>query len=626
MQTSIALPITAPDGSTLILGRDAKSAQVVLAHPSVSRAHASIKRIQGCWYIEDLNSTNGTFVSGIRATTHIKLEAGARIDIGAISAVFTGDTLELVSPTSGSALRITGLSYAPPGTQGVALFNHIDLSVAKSSLLCIIGPSGSGKSSLLRAIAGRVRPSTGHVFVDDIDLHAEYPRVKSRVGFVPQFEAVRNELTIREMLYYTSRLRLASDVTEDEIDVGIEAICKRVGLAERLDTLIGALSGGQRRRVGLVNELISRPSLVLLDEVTSGLDEEAAHVIMQLIRELANDGTTILCVTHTVAAIEPYADSVLVLAEGGVPAYFGSTSGLLQRFSISHPGDLYARLRQLPPLSALPSSSALAQEAIDHGAEIKKLVARRSFQQSVSAIVRTSLMMSARYVHVLTSETKAISLALLQGLLIGLALRLVFGAEALPVERALQLSFLVTVSCFWFGCNNAVKEIVKERALVTQEWAAGLSLFAYLFSKVAVLGLLATVQVLLLLATLVIAQVHVAHAGALLGLSLAGSFTGTAIGLLVSARSRTTDAANVALPLLLIPQLLFADALVSPLTASARTLAKISVAAFWLFDGVKSAMGVSHSTMSSAFVVLAAHAGIALIAAYVVLDHSLQAQ
>ena len=331
------------------LGRDAALAQIVIAHPAVSRAHAMVRRVDGRLVVADLGSTNGTFVDGRRVTDLLPLSGGASLEIG--PAVYVVDAHGLVprTRTTGARLTVDGVSVAigPRGAERT-LLTDVSLTLEGGSLLCVLGPSGCGKSTLLKLVAGRLAPTTGRVLVDGGDVHRQFDAVRHRLGYVPQREALRDELTVADMLRYTARLRLPPDLGRAETDEIIIGLAERTGLADRLGTRIGALSGGQRRRLGLVNEFVARPSLALLDEVTTGLDEEAAHELMALVQEFAGDGMTVLCVTHTVAAVKPYADACLVLAAGGVPAFLGPPAEVARHFGVASLADVYARLRERP--------------------------------------------------------------------------------------------------------------------------------------------------------------------------------------------------------------------------------------------------------------------------------------
>src|SRR5580700_484124 len=122
-----------------------------------------------------------------------------------------------------------------------------------------------------------------------------------------------------------------------------------VGLSVHRRTMIRDLSGGQRKRASLAKELISRPTVLFLDEVTSGLDEQTDQEMMALFRSLANSGKTVVCITHTLAHVERFCNLIIILANGGKVAFIGSPAEALDYFRVSRLGDVYERLSQKKP-------------------------------------------------------------------------------------------------------------------------------------------------------------------------------------------------------------------------------------------------------------------------------------
>ena len=132
-----------------------------------------------------------------------------------------------------------------------------------------------------------------------MDLHANFPVLKQDIAFAPQQDVLHEQLTLRHALDYAARLRLPPDTTAEQRRTAVNEAARSVDLLDRLDQRIGALSGGQKKCASLASEIFNRPSLLLLDEVTSGLDESTDFEIMRLLRRLTVDGMTIIVVTHT---------------------------------------------------------------------------------------------------------------------------------------------------------------------------------------------------------------------------------------------------------------------------------------------------------------------------------------
>ena len=206
--------------------------------------------------------------------------------------------------------------------------------------MAVVGPSGAGKTTLLNALTG-FRPATsGTVLYSGWDLYDSYEALRHRIGFVPQDDVLHPQLTVRRALEYAAELRFPPDVSKAERKGEVARIMEQLGILARADLPIRQLSGGQRKRTSIALELLTRPSLLILDEPTSGLDPGIERAVMQLLRRLADDGRTVIVVTHSVQSLD-LCDRVLYLAVGGKMAFFGAAQGgarLLRRTGLR--GDL----------------------------------------------------------------------------------------------------------------------------------------------------------------------------------------------------------------------------------------------------------------------------------------------
>jgi ABC-type multidrug transport system ATPase subunit len=204
----------------------------------------------------------------------------------------------------------------------------------------ILGPSGCGKSTFLKVIAGILPHTDGSIFwrgrnLDESDLSP------GELGYVPQFSCTQPLLTVRENLIYTARLRRSASA--NEIETIVDQVVEETGLTELQDRRAGVLSGGQLRRLGLAMELTTQPSLLLADEVTSGLDPKSEEEITLLLSSLAKDkGRLVLLVTHSLRFLDFY-DSVTILSAGRL-AYSADPRDLTTYFNVSTPEDIYPAL------------------------------------------------------------------------------------------------------------------------------------------------------------------------------------------------------------------------------------------------------------------------------------------
>ncbi|MFG2092192.1 amino acid ABC transporter ATP-binding protein [Streptomyces sp. NPDC048612] len=194
----------------------------------------------------------------------------------------------------------------------------IDFSVARGEVVCVIGPSGSGKSTLLRCVNLLEEPSAGRVVVagtEVTDPDVDIDRVRRRIGMVFQSFNLFPHLTVLENLTISQRRVLRRDRTEAERIA--RANLERVGLSDKAAAYPAQLSGGQQQRVAIARALSMDPELMLFDEPTSALDPELVGDVLAVMRSLAQEGMTMLVVTHEMSFAREVADRV-VFMDGGV--------------------------------------------------------------------------------------------------------------------------------------------------------------------------------------------------------------------------------------------------------------------------------------------------------------------
>ena len=227
------------------------------------------------------------------------------------------------------------------------LLDDVSLSVPAGHLIAIVGPSGCGKSTLLKTIAGIHEQSEGDLIWDGRDLAEEEDLHPGELGYVPQFSLAHELLTVEEAIASAISLRVRHRDAE-EFDLRLEHALDATGLTDLADRRVSVLSGGQKRRLGLALELVTNPSLLLCDEVTSGLDPLSEEQIVKLLHELSreNERRIVINVTHSLSNLEIY-DSVIVMKQGRV-AYHGPPETLNFYFSVDKPEDIYLRLGQRP--------------------------------------------------------------------------------------------------------------------------------------------------------------------------------------------------------------------------------------------------------------------------------------
>lgn len=200
-----------------------------------------------------------------------------------------------------------------------SVLNDMSLTVGQGEVIAIIGPSGSGKSTLLRSLNMLERPTGGHIFFEDTDITSpdtDINRVRERLGMVfQQFNLFPNMTIRRNIMLAPTTL---GKMTKREAAAEADRLLERIGLSDKADSYPDSLSGGQKQRIAIIRALAMRPDVMLFDEPTSALDPEMVDEVLQLMRELAEAGMTMVVVTHEMAFAREVATRVLFLCDGQI--------------------------------------------------------------------------------------------------------------------------------------------------------------------------------------------------------------------------------------------------------------------------------------------------------------------
>jgi ABC transport system ATP-binding/permease protein len=487
----------------LRIGR-ADDNEVVVSDLSVSRRHAELRKApRGGYEIVDLGSHNGTYLNGQRVNSAMVTESDV-IGIGLATFRLVGDELQQFIDTGDVSLNARGLTVRLPS--GKVILDDVSFPLGERCLLGVIGPSGAGKSTLLGALTG-MRPATsGSVLYDGRDLYTDYAELRHRIGLVPQENILHTQLSARRALRYAAELRFPQDTSSAERERRIGEVLGELSLTAHADTRASSLSGGQQKRVNVALELLTKPSLLFLDEPTSGLDPGLDLSVMEMMSGLAGDGRTVIVVTHSVANLN-ICDRLLVLVPGGKVAYFGPPADGLRHFSKPGWAQVFRAFEAEPDrdwAGEYRRSEFCAQY----------ITAAVQADQSAAAAVRAMpppprsrnrlaqlSTLARRYVAVIASDRNYVGVLALLPIILGGLIRAVPDPPGLAGRNngnAQQVLLILIMGACLTGVANAVRELVKERAIYTRERAAGLSAGSYLWSKLVILGLISAVQAVVL--------------------------------------------------------------------------------------------------------------------------------
>ncbi len=575
------------------LGREISSSHygsMQLDSPVVSRCHATISaNADGSYTLAD-HSINGTFVNQQRVVGSVKLRSGDRVRIGPFTLVYQDGVLELADRGNQIRLDATHLIRQVTDKTGQlrTILSDVSLSIDPGQLVALVGGSGAGKSTLMKTLLGIEPTTSGAVYLNGDNLRQHFDLYRSHIGYVPQDDIIHRDLTVEEVLTYACKLRLPPDTNVSQV---VYRTLDQIKLTHVAQTFIRDLSGGQRKRVSIGVELLADPKLFFLDEPTSGLDPGLDRELMKLLRELADQGRTVILVTHATANLE-VCDRVAFMGRGGVLCYFGAPTAALAFFGLPNHdfkyfADIYLQLdrgntKQEVEANILTWAQKFQQSAAEpvyiqpSGNQPTGGSRQLTTYPVGSSPIQQLGLLSHRYWQLVLRDRASLLLALSTGpigiILIRLAVQgqnpLIQVTPASALQAALALKILFIFSCvgIWVGISCSAQEIVKEAAIYARERLVNLGLLPYFGSKLLVRSSIAILQTILLVTAILICfpSPNSPLLPWYLGLAISNFctlFSSICLGLLLSTFVTNENAANNALPLMMIPQIIFSGVL-----------------------------------------------------------------
>jgi ABC-type multidrug transport system ATPase subunit/uncharacterized tellurite resistance protein B-like protein len=524
----------------------------------------------------------------------IKLPKGKPIYYSDVAAHFLADI-----SASKISFHVKELEFKfPNGNTGL---HDISFSEGHGKLIGIMGASGAGKTTLLNVLSGNESPSKGEVLINGLNLHAEKDKLEGVIGYIPQDDLLIEELTVFQNLYYNAKLCF-KDKSEEEITALVDKTLLSLGLLDRKDLKVGSplnkfISGGQRKRLNIALELIREPSILFVDEPTSGLSSRDSENVMDLLRELTLKGKLIFVVIHQPSSeIYKMFDKMIILDTGGYLIYYGNPVEGVMYFK-----RIDAQINS--DIGECPSCGNVNPELIFNIIEAKvvdeygnftdnRKVAPTKWEDHYRTHVETEevepitdpppkglnipdwikqlRIYTVRDALSKISNRQYIALNLLEAPVLAFILSFIIRYIADPNsniyifrenENISIYIFMSLIVSLFLGLTVSAEEIFRDRKILKREAFLNLSRSSYLFSKIGLLFLISAIQALS----------FILIANAILGIKGMGFyywfalFTTSAfanmLGLNVSATFNSAVTIYIIIPLLMIPMMVLSGAM-----------------------------------------------------------------
>lgn len=488
---------------------------------------------------------------------------------------------------------------------GKAALQNVNIAEHEGKLIGIMGASGSGKSTLLNVLNGSEEPSSGRVMINGVDIHKNPEKVEGVIGYIPQDDLLMEDLTVFENLYYAARLCFGQ-YDNDQIAEIVEKVIQQLGLSEIRNLKVGSplqktISGGQRKRVNIGLELLREPTILFVDEPTSGLSSRDSENIMDLLKELTLRGKMIFVVLHQPSSdIFKMFDTLLILDVGGFQIYYGNpieavvyfrdivnaankTQGACPECGNINPEQIfsiietkvvneYGRLTNTRKISA-----GQWYQYFKKRIKIPKLVQATdtlTVTQQIPGRIRQFKIFAIRDVLSKLSNKQYMYINLLEAPVLAFFISFMVKYynqldQQSPVysfsnnENVPVYFFMSVVVALFFGLTMSAEEIFRDRKILKREQFLHLSRSSYLFSKVSVMFCISAIQTLAFIVVgNTVLEIPLTELRYWFILFTCSCFANM-LGLNISAAFNSAVTIYILIPLLIIPQLLLSGVVIN---------------------------------------------------------------
>jgi len=480
----------------------------------------------------------------------------------------------------------------------------IDFAENSGKMIGIMGGSGAGKSTLLNVLNGNYTPTEGAVTINGFDIHRQKDQIEGVIGFVSQDDLLIEELTVFQNLFYNAKLCF-KDLSDKQIARRVLSLLHAIGLYESKDLKVGnplekTISGGQRKRLNISLELIREPSVLFVDEPTSGLSSRDSENIMDLLKELALKGKLVFVVIHQPSSdIFKMFDKLMLLDQGGYPIFYGNPVDSVVHFKtlINHancnerecpacgnvnPEQIFNIIeakvvdefgnqtskRKTPPEEwnklYLEGKPSFEVDSMNDTPKISFKIPNK-WQQFKVFFTRDVLSKLTNKQYLIINAIEAPLLALILAFFVKFFNHSKGGNVDYTFENSENLPqflFIAVVVALFIGLTVAAEEIIKDQKILQRESFLNLSRGSYLFSKISIMFAISSIQTLFfVIAGNLVLEIEGMWFSYWIILFSTSCFANL-LGLNISASFNSAKVIYILIPVMIIPQLLFSGVIV----------------------------------------------------------------
>lgn len=532
------------------------------------------------------------------------LSQGSSIRNSKMKPIYYSDIIRCFLKTvSGNKIvfSVNNIEYKFKG--GKTGLHPLSFTESEGRFVGIMGGSGAGKSTLLNILNGNNAPSTGQVLINGYNLHTEKEKLEGVIGYIPQDDLLIEDLTVYQNLFYNSKLCF-NDYTDEQIHQLVMNMLDELGLAEAKGLQVGnplsqTISGGQRKRLNIALELIRQPSILFVDEPTSGLSSRDSENIMDLLKELSLQSKLVFVVIHQPSSeIFKMFDNLLILDTGGYPIYNGDPVDAVIYFKTIinqvnanesecvtcgnvNPEQIFniieskvldengnqTKLRRIAPKEWNEYYLNRQQPVAQNKSDKQEQPVKSNFKKP--GIIKQFKVFVTRDVLSKLANTQYLAINFLEAPLLALILAtltvyyksnhdyLFSENKNLPAYI-----FMAVIVALFMGLTVSAEEIIRDRKILKRESFLNLSRGSYLASKILILFAISAIQTLtFVLIGNYILEIKGMYTDYWLVLFTTSCFANL-LGLNISASFNSAVTIYILIPILLIPQLLLSGVLV----------------------------------------------------------------